>query len=100
MSLKTRQIVWTKIAKQSLDSYHNHISLTSPSNADKLKREILKTTRLLSKSPYIFQKDEALPFNDGSIRRFFRGNLRVQYEVTETLIIILDIHNTRSYPNF
>ena len=94
-----KKVVWTKKASTSLDHYCGVIADESPSSAKKVRREIVLTAKSLSKNPELYQLDEYYPDNPGDIRRFFRWNYRVVYQVREEEVLILNIYHTSRQPN-
>jgi plasmid stabilization system protein ParE len=86
-----RNVEWTSRAKKALDYY----CAVLPESAEKnIRSTIISTSKKLSDNPYLFQIDEYYPGNDGSIRRFFKWNFRVVYQVEESRVIILNIFHT------
>jgi plasmid stabilization system protein ParE len=92
----SKKVEWTNKAKASLDHYCSVIDENSPSHANKVRREIVLTSRKLSKNPYLYQVDEYYPENPGNIRRFFRWSYRIVYQVLEERIVVLNIYHTSS----
>ncbi|MEM8568216.1 MAG: type II toxin-antitoxin system RelE/ParE family toxin [Bacteroidota bacterium] len=64
-------VEWSKRAKATLDYYYDQIEAESPASANKVRKEIVTTTKTLSKNPNLYQTDENYPDNPGNIRRFF-----------------------------
>lgn len=95
----SKKVVWTTKAKDSLKTHCQYIAEDSPSAAKKVKREIVLTTKALSYTPNLFQLDEYYPNNAGDIRRFFRWNYRVVYQVRENEVVILNVYHTSVHPN-
>ncbi len=95
----SRKVEWTKRASASLDDYCNHIAAESPSSAKKVRREIVLTAKTLSKNATLYQIDEYYPDNEGDIRRFFRWDYRVVYQVREEKVVILNVYHTSRHPD-
>lgn len=93
------KVEWTERAKSSLEYYCSIIEVASPSSAKRVKKEIILTSKSLSQNPYLYQVDEYYPDNSGTIRRFFRWNYRVVYQVLEEKVIVLEVYHTRSSPS-
>jgi plasmid stabilization system protein ParE len=70
--------------------------MDSPTAAKRVKREIVLTAGKLSTHPEIFQVDEIMGDPDLNIRRFFRWNYRVIYQVLEKEVVILNVFHTRT----
>lgn len=94
-----KKVEWTRRASASLDKYCDHIAQESPSSAKKVRREIVLTAKTLSKNPTLYQLDEYYPDNQGNIRRFFRWDYRVVYQVRKEQVVILDIYHTSRRPD-
>ncbi|WP_109831772.1 type II toxin-antitoxin system RelE/ParE family toxin [Reichenbachiella versicolor] len=95
----SKKVEWTNIARASLDYYCSTIEKESPSSANKVKKEIIQTSKKLAKNPYLYQLDEYYPNNNGSIRRFFRWSYRVVYQVREDKIVVLQVYHTSVNPS-
>lgn len=89
------KVIWSTKASQSLEYYYKKIKKDSLTNANKVRDEIFKTTKILPNTPYCFQLDEYYPNNPGNIRRFFKWSYRIVYEVNEETIDILNVYHTR-----
>jgi plasmid stabilization system protein ParE len=87
--------VWTERAAKSLTVFCSYIELDSPSAAKRVRKEIVKTAAKLSLHAEIYQLDEVLADPELNIRRFFRWNYKVVYQVHEKEVIILNIFHTR-----
>lgn len=88
------KVVWTKSAIEALNYYCEFIAKESTKNAEKVRLEIINTSKKLPQHPYKYQIDEYYPNNNGSIRRYFKWNYRVVYEITKTHIVVLDVIHT------
>lgn len=93
-----KKVEWTLIAKKSLEFYCNRIAEDSLSNAKKVRKEIILTSKKLSKNSEIFQIDEYYSDNPGNIRRFIKWNYRIVYRVTEDKVTILNIYHSKVDP--
>jgi len=56
-----KTIEWTTRAKDSLDHYCSIIEENSLLNSRKVRKEIVLTSKKLSKNPYLYQLDEYYP---------------------------------------
>ncbi len=88
-----KKVEWTIMAKASLDHYCSIIKKDSPSNAEKVRKEIVLTSKALSKNPYLYQLDEYYPDNPGNIRRFFKWSYRIVYQIQESKIVVLEVYH-------
>lgn len=94
-----KKVFWTKRASASLDLYCEIIAEESPSIAKKIRREIVLTAKTLSENPELYQLDEYYPDNPGNIRRFFRWNYRVVYQVRDEEVLIVNVYHTSRHPD-
>lgn len=94
-----KKVEWTQRAKDALDHYCNRIAQDSPTNAKKVRKEIVWASKMLSENPSLFQLDEYYPQNSGNIRRFFKWSYRIVYQVTDDKVIILNVYHTSSQPD-
>ena len=94
-----RDVVWTRKAQQALDRLYAYWhDETSPKQAWKIRQQIVSTAKSLSEQAEIYQLDEYYPHNPGNIRRFFRVNYRIVYQVRESQVVILNIYHTSQGP--
>lgn len=94
-----REVVWTYKAQLALDRLYAYLhDETSPQQAWKTRQQIVTTARSLSKQAEIYQLDEYYPDNPGNIRRFFRANYRIVYQVRDQQVVILNVYHTRQAP--
>jgi plasmid stabilization system protein ParE len=95
----SRKVEWTKSASASLDYYCDRIAEESPPSAKKVRREIVLTAKTLAKNATLYQLDEYYPDNQGDIRRFFRWDYRVVYQVREEKAVSLNIYHASRHPD-
>ena len=94
-----REVVWTRKAQLALDRLYAYLhDETSSKRAWSIRQEIVHTAKSLSGQAEIYQLDEYYPNNPGNIRRFFRANYRVVYQVRESQVAILNIYHTSQAP--
>lgn len=94
-----REVVWTHKAQQALDRLYTYLyDETSPQQAWKIRQQIVNTAKSLSRQAEIYQLDEYYLDNPGNIRRFFRVNYRVVYQVRESQVVVLNIYHTSQNP--
>jgi len=89
-----KKVEWTIKAQDSLDYYCSIIHKNFPSNAKKVRKETILTSKKLSKNPNLFQLDEYYPDNPGNIRRFFKWSYRIIYKVGEKKVVVLEVYHT------
>ena len=95
----SKKVVWTTRASASLDCYCDIIAEDSSSIAKKVRKEIILTTKKLSKNPFLYQLDEYYLDNPGNIRRFFKWSYKVVYQVTEQRVVVLEVYHTSTSPD-
>lgn len=54
----SKKVAWTFRAQKSLDAYCSIIHENSPANAKRVRKEIILTSKRLSKNANLFQLDE------------------------------------------
>ena len=64
------RVVWSKKAQRALEEHCNHIKKESVQASERVKSEILKVTKSLSKAPTRFPLDKFRKNNKGDIRAF------------------------------
>ena len=96
--MKSREVVWTRKAQLALDGHYAYLYDASPQRAWKIRQEIVQTAKSLSQQAEIYQVDEYYSDDQGDIRRFFRWNYRVVYQIRESQVVILNIYHTSQKP--
>jgi len=94
----SKKVEWTERANNSLNYYCEKIAEDSVSNSKKVRKEIILTSKKLSKNPELFQIDEYYPDNPGNIRRYYKWSYRVVYQVKDEKVIILNVYHTSTDP--
>lgn len=85
---KIRKVVWSQKAINSLKEHYDYIKKDSIVAARKVKAEILLASKNLKINPERYQIDEYYPNNNGNIRRLFRWNFRIIFEITDHQVSI------------
>ncbi len=98
MVKKKRKVIWDLEAVKSLKEIYKYIYKASPQGANKVRDEILATTKKLPADPEIFVADSLKIDNDGSYRVFYIYSYRVVYKITPDSILILRIRHTSREP--
>ena len=93
------KVFWSKEAKKSLDNYCAFIGSESTKASKKVRKEIVSATKILSDNPYVYQIDEYYSNNNGDVRRFFRWQYRVVYQVQADRVLIINIYHTKKQPS-
>jgi len=98
MVKKRRTVIWDTQAVDHLKEIYDYIKIDSLQAAQKVKSEILATTKILSSNPELFAVDLLKDNNDGSYRAFFIYSYRIAYKITDDSILILRIRHTSREP--
>jgi plasmid stabilization system protein ParE len=93
-----KKVIWPLRAQKQLAKLYEYILLRSYQNAEKVKVDILASTRKLSANPEIHPADKYRKNNDGSFRAYELHRYRIAYRVTEKEIIILRVRHTSMEP--
>lgn len=96
---KLRKVIWSERALYALKDHHDRIALDSISAAKEVTNEILKAASQIPPYAEKYQIDEYYPNNPGNIRRLFRWNFRIVYQVNEKTIDILNVLHTSQEPS-
>jgi plasmid stabilization system protein ParE len=93
-----REVIWPKSVQNQLTKAYEYILADSFQNAEKVKEEILISTRKLSSNPEIYHIDKYRKNNDGTFRAYELHHYRISYRITEKQIIIVRIRHTKMEP--
>ena len=93
-----KEVRWPLKAQKQLAKAHEHISIDSYQNAEKVKKDILLSTRKLAANPEIYPPDKYKTNNDGSFRAYELHRYRIVYQVTTKEIIIVRVRHTSMEP--
>lgn len=94
-----KEVRWPSKTQRQLEEAYEYILLNSYQNAEKVKTDILESTRKLATNPEIHPPDKYKLNNDGSFRAFELHRYRIAYQITEREIIITRIRHTSMEPN-
>ncbi|HRO74573.1 MAG TPA: type II toxin-antitoxin system RelE/ParE family toxin [Crocinitomicaceae bacterium] len=93
------KIIWTDFATKSLKAVFDYYAEYANSKvAHKIRKEILKSTRRLSKHTEIGQTEFFLEKLNQTHRYIVSGNYKIIYRVENDKIIISDVFDTRQNP--
>lgn len=92
------EVVWNKVAEASLKKAYQQIKEDSPKNAEKVRVEILATTRKLADHPEMYPLDKFKKSNSGNYRAFEMHSYRIAYRHTEKEIRILRVRHVKQEP--
>ena len=63
-----KEVRWPSLAQKQLENAYKYILHDSYQNAEKVKKEILSSTRVLTTNPEMYPFDKYRKNNDGSFR--------------------------------
>jgi plasmid stabilization system protein ParE len=89
-----RELRWPARAEHQLEKAYKFILLDSYQNAEKVRADILASTRKLAINPEIHPPDKYRKSNDGSIRAYEIHRYRISYRVTDKEVIIIRVRHT------
>ena len=93
-----REVIWPKSVQNQLTKVYQYILKDSFQNAEKVKEDILKSTRNLTLNPEIYPIDKYRKNNDGTFRAYELHRYRIAYRITEKKIIIVRIRHIKMEP--
>jgi plasmid stabilization system protein ParE len=93
-----REVIWPKSVQNQLTKVYQYILKDSFQNAEKVKEDILKSTRNLTLNPEIYPIDKYRKNNDGTFRAYELHRYRIAYRITEKQIIIVRIRHVKMEP--
>lgn len=93
-----KKVKWPQKAQNQLGKIHRYILKDSFQNAEKIKADILASTRKLTAYPEMHPLDKYRKNNDGSFRAYEIHRIRIAYRVTKNEIIITRIRHTSMEP--
>jgi plasmid stabilization system protein ParE len=93
-----REVRWPLRSQNQLAKAYKYILLDSYQNAEKVKKDILNSTRQLAANPEIHPSDKYRKNNDGSFRAYELHHYRIAYRITEKVIIIVRVRHTALEP--
>ena len=91
-------IKWNKKAIRQFDEAIEYINKHSPSNGEKVKKEMLLKIDTLLKYPEHYAPDKYKTKNDGSFRAFELHHYRISYRYKSDDIRIIRIRHTKMNP--
>jgi plasmid stabilization system protein ParE len=95
-----REVIWPTRAQKQLEKAYEYILKGSYQNAEKVKEDVLASTRKLAAEPEIHPPDKYRNNNDGTFRAYELHRYRIAYRVTEKKIIIVRVRHTSQEPLF
>ena len=98
MVKKKPVVIWDTEAAEQLKEIYDYIKPDSLQAAQKVKSEIIATTKIIPSNPEMFALDLLRENNYGSYRAFFIYSYRIAYKITDDAILILRIRHTSREP--
>ena len=89
-----KEVIWPLKAQNQLSEIFKYIAADSAQNAEKVKGNILVSTRKLESDPEIHPLDKYKKNNDGSFRAYELHHYQIAYRITKKEIIITRIRHT------
>jgi plasmid stabilization system protein ParE len=93
-----REVRWPPRAQNQLENACKYILQDSYQNAEKVRADILESTRKLATNPEMYPPDKYRKNNDGSFRAYELHRYRIAYWVTKKEIIITRVRHTSMEP--
>lgn len=92
-------VVWDEEARLNFKQAIGYVKKNSPQNAEKLRREILASTKRLGEEPFILHaQDKDRLNNDGSYRAYEIYKFRISYFAGAETIRIVRFRHTSQEP--
>ena len=92
------QVRWPLAVQNQLAKAYQYILTDSYQNAEKVKKDILSSTRRLVNNPEMHPPDKYRKNNDGSFRAYELHHYRIAYRITEKEITIVRVRHTGMEP--
>lgn len=92
------QIVWDESAVLFFRAAIQYIKKASPQNAQKVRRDIIKSTKELAHTPFSHPMDKYKLRNNGSYRAYELHHFRIGYFIAEHEIRIVRVRHTSQEP--
>ncbi len=93
-----KEVRWPLAVQKQLEEAYQYILLDSLLNAEKVKNNILLSTRKLASNPEMYPPDKYRKNNDGTFRAYELYHYRIAYQILEKEIIIVRVRHTRMKP--
>ena len=93
-----KEVRWPLAAQKQLAKVYEYILSDSYQNAEKVKEDILLSTRKLVVHPEMHPPDKYRRNNDGSFRAYELHRFRIAYRITDKAIIVVRVRHTSMEP--
>ncbi len=96
---KKWKVVWDNQAKADLKDYCDYIKRrSSAAMADKVRKTLIGTSKLLKEQPELFAPDPWMYSEQENIRSYTKWSYRITYQVMETMVVVLKVTHTSQEP--
>lgn len=96
--VKSRRVIWPQKARKQLKEAYDHIKLDSIQNAEKVRKDILFSTRELIIAPKTHRQDKYKKNNTGNYPAYEIHRYRISYHIGEDEITIVRVRHTSMNP--
>jgi len=96
--VKTKRVIWPAKARKQLLEAYEYIKLDSVQNAEKVRKDILASTRELSISSKVYRPDKYKKDNDGNFRAFELHRYRIAYHIGKDEITVVRVRHSSMEP--
>ncbi len=93
-----KEIRWPLPAQKQLEDAYQYILSDSLKIAEKVRNDILSSTRRLASNPEMYPPDKYRRNNDGTFRAYKVHHYRISYQILEKEIIIVRVRHTSMKP--
>lgn len=93
------RIVFSHFAKSKLKAIYKYYKVVASKQvADDIKNGIIQKSKSLREFPEMGSIDEHLSYLKSGHRKLIEGNYKIVYRITDSVIFITDIFDTRQDP--
>lgn len=92
------KVVWDESARAALKEAYDRIKQNSLQQAEKVKLEIIATTKKLSDHPEMYPPDKYRTDKDIRFRAFEKYNYRISYFIAGDVIRVLRFRHVKQQP--
>jgi plasmid stabilization system protein ParE len=93
-----KRVVWDEFALTALKEAYTYIRKDSLQQAEKVKQEIIASTKALADHPEKYPPDKYRKDNDTRFRAFEKHNYRISYFIAEETIRVLRVRHVKMQP--
>ena len=93
-----KRVIWPHKVQYQLEEIYKYIASDSYQNAEKVRLDILNSTRKIEENAEMYPLDKYKINNDGSFRAYELHRYRIAYRFTKDEIIITRIRHTSMIP--